>query len=89
MSVRDFELCTVPEFEAVVKAWHDKEEARMQTSWEIARMTAAITIQPHVKKKITPSSLLPFPWDKTKKKASPMSRDEHRRRFYELMNKKV
>ena len=26
---------------------------------------------------------------KTKEKASPMSRDEHRRRFYELMNKKV
>lgn len=87
MSVRDFELCTIPEFEAVVKAWYEKEEARMQTSWETTRMLAAITIQPHIKKKITPAKLLPFPWDKTKEEASPMSRNEHRRRFYELTRK--
>lgn len=87
MSVSDFEMCTPSEFEWTVKKWHENEEARLQSSWEMARTIATIMIQPHIKKKITPASLLPFPWDKTKEKASPISRDEQRRRFYDLMKK--
>lgn len=34
-----------------------------RSCWERMRMLASIVIQPHVKKKITPKRLLPFPWD--------------------------
>ena len=30
-------------------------------------MLAAITIQPHTKKKVTPEKLLPLPWEKKSK----------------------
>lgn len=85
MSVSDFEMCTPSEFESAVKMWHEKEEARLQSRWKMVRTMTTIMIQPHIKKKITPTSLLPFPWDKPKEKASPISRDEQRRRFYDLM----
>lgn len=50
---------------------------------------AAIVIQPHVKKKMTPRKLLPMPWDK--KKSTPrrghapgLTAEQQRRRLEEL-----
>lgn len=39
---------------------------RGQELQERARMVAAICIQPHVRKRITPRQLLPLPWDNKK-----------------------
>lgn len=52
------------EYAAAEKAFGELEEARMQRQWEMTRTLAAIAIQPHVRKRITPRELLPLPWDK-------------------------
>ncbi len=54
--------------------------------WERMRMNATITIQPHLKKKVTPRQVLPFPWEESKKKAEApkVSAEEARKRFERL-----
>ncbi len=62
------------------------QEDEMHDSWERMRMSATITIQPHIKGKMTPEKLLPFPWEKKRKpKAPKVSREEARKRFEELV----
>lgn len=51
-------------------------------------MLAAITIQPHVKKKITPQALLPFEWDKQKPKTEFVSKEEDKNRLERLCRKR-
>ncbi len=87
LSLDDFCRLTPGEFEAVCKAWRDYEERMMQDSWERMRMNATITIQPHIKGKMTPERLLPFPWEKSKKKAEApkVSAEEARKRFERLV----
>lgn len=52
-------------------------------------MLAAITIQPYVKKRLTPHGLLPFPWEKKKpmQKAPAVSKEEAKRRFETVLKK--
>ena len=66
MSHDDFCKCTFEEFESICDAWHEMTEGQYRDSWERARIVAAICIQPHVKKRITPRQLLPLPWDNKK-----------------------
>lgn len=60
-------------------------EAQNRDAWERARITAAIIIQPHVKKKLSPKQLLPMPWDKIKEKPRheepQLTAEEKRKRF--------
>lgn len=82
------------EFTAAVEAYNKREELRMQRQWDMVRTLAAITIQPHVKKRVTPMQLLPLPWDKAaetdekatgeKKEVKILTAEEHRRRKEEL-----
>jgi hypothetical protein len=57
------------------------------------RMLATITIQPHVKNKISPEKLLPFPWEEAMqgntKKLKPLSAAENLKRFEELINRRT
>lgn len=74
------------EFEAVTRAWTEMRETAERQEWERMRMLATLGIQPHVKKKLTPQQLLPFPWDGDKKKrrgheAAPASSPERFRRI--------
>lgn len=54
-------------------------------------MLAAIVIQPHLKKKVTPQKLLPFPWEgatkKQRGKAQQLTAAESLKRFEELAKK--
>ncbi len=63
-------------------------EGQVQDAWERARTVAAIAIQPHVKKKLTPQQLLPLPWDKKKqnRKQGPtkLTAEEKRKRFEDV-----
>ena len=63
----------------------------MHDSWERMRMSATIGIQPHIKGKITPEKLLPFPWEKSKKKAEApkVSAEEARKRFERLAGEEL
>lgn len=87
MSRRDFEASTPGEFEAICRAYHEAEESRMRESWERTRMLAAIVIQPHVKKRVTPRELLPFPWDNRRPDAPVISKEEQRRRVGEILKR--
>ena len=51
--------------------------------WDCRWTNATISIQPHIKGKMTPEKLLPFPWEKCKKKAEApkVSAEEARKRF--------
>lgn len=63
MSVDDFCKCDFDEFEAICRAWQEISDARCRDLWERMRTLASITIQPHIRKKITPKQLFPLPWD--------------------------
>ena len=54
--------------------------------WDCRWTNATISIQPHIKGKMTPEKLLPFPWEKCQKKdeAPKVSAEEARKRFERL-----
>ena len=87
MPLDDFCRLTPDEFGAVCKAWNERQEQLMRDGWERMRMNATIGIQPHVKGRVTPERLLPFPWEKSKKKAEApkVSAEEARKRFERLI----
>jgi hypothetical protein len=88
MSHDDFCKSTFGEFESICKAWREMTEGQAQDAWERARTVAAIAIQPHVKKKLTPQQLLPMPWDKKKQNrkqgSTELTAEEKRKRFEEV-----
>lgn len=63
MRLDDFCRLTPGEFDAVVRAHIEEEEKTLHGDWERMRMLATITVQPHVKGKMTPEKLLPLPWE--------------------------
>lgn len=43
------------------------------------RMLATIVVQPHIKKKLAPKDLLPFPWEQVSKhEIVPLQKDKER-----------
>lgn len=87
LSLDDFCRLTPGEFEAVCKAWHEQREQVTQDNWERMRMSATIGIQPHIKGKITPQKLLPFPWEQHHKAEVPAVSAKEARRRYEKLTK--
>lgn len=91
MSREDFCACTPREFEEAARSFRQWHEAQRRDEWERMRLLACITVQPHVKGRVTPQGLMPLPWDNEgmqKKAAAPaMSKEEQRKRF-ELLAKR-
>jgi len=89
MALTDFCLLTPEEFQSAYQAWADMTEQRERSAWERMRIQAAITIQPHVKGRITPQRLLPFPWEtqpkKPRRKAT--TAEEDKKRMEEVLRK--
>lgn len=88
MSYDDFCRCTPEEFKATTEAWNEMREAEERSSWERMRLLATITIQPHVRSRLTATKLLPFPWDKgqeEKRKAAIPTKEESRKRMERLV----
>lgn len=75
LSYDDFCRLTPDEFNSVFKAYLDQEQSQHKDNWERMRMLACITIQPHVKNKLTPQKLLPLSWDNRRK--SNKAKTEH------------
>ncbi len=88
MSHDDFCKCTFIEFESICRAWRDMTEGRSHDAWDRTRTVAAICIQPHVKRRITPHQLLPLPWDnkpiKRKNTAPELTPEEKQKRFEKI-----
>jgi len=90
LAYEDFCRLTPDEFAAVCEAYHDHEETLLHDQWERMRLLATITIQPHVKGKVTPERLLPLPWEQPKTKKTsprPVSKEEDRKRFEQLLKR--
>lgn len=79
ISYDDFCKCTYEEFESICKAWHEMTEGQNRDAWERARIIATISIQPHIKKKLTPGQLMPLPWDKKRKSSEARPKSSQRR----------
>ncbi len=67
------------------------DETAYRGEWERVRRLAAISIQPHVKKTVTPKKLLQFPWDdarEERKDSRPRpTAEEGRKRFEEMVRR--
>lgn len=88
LSYDDFCRLTPPEFSAVCKAFADRLEHLEQSDWERMRTLACVTIQPHVKKRMTPRQLMPFPWDGKHKDSTPkMSHEERMKKAREALKR--
>ncbi|MDO5395654.1 MAG: hypothetical protein Q4F07_06790 [Bacteroidales bacterium] len=91
LSLDDFCNCDYDEFESICRSWSEMTEGQTREAWERARMIATICIQPHLRKRISPQKLLPFPWDKKKaeikRQNSELTPEQRRRRFEELVHR--
>lgn len=88
----DFCRLTPDEFTAVADAWREHDDLLRREEWERMRLLATITIQPHVRRKLKASELLPFPWEKetqwANRPAAPrMTRTEQLARMEEVMRR--
>lgn len=64
MGIGDFCQCTPREFAAILKAWGEGRDGAERAAWERMRLLAAVAVQPHLRKRITPARLVPLPWDR-------------------------
>lgn len=90
LSYDDFSRLYPDEFESICKAYSDSREADQHGAWERMRMLATITIQPHIKSKMTPQKLMPLPWDKhhiERPDAPKLTPEERQERFKKLAAK--
>lgn len=87
MSRADFCACHIDEFEAIAKAWMEREENHERQEWERLRTLAAITIQPHIRKKLTARQLMPLPWDRPERKEEKLTMAERKKRAAEAARK--
>lgn len=62
MSYDDFCRCTLIQLQSAVKAHRDYSTSERRDAWERARWVAMVTVQPHVKRRLSLSDL-PLPWD--------------------------
>ena len=70
MSVNEFYDCTFEEINAIVKGYVSKREFYTRQHWEAARMIAYNTVLPHTKKRLKPTDIIEFSWEKEEKTES-------------------
>lgn len=81
MSYDDFSRCTLIQLRAAVKAHREYSESVRRDAWERTRWEAMVTVQPHVKRRLSLRDL-PLPWDDERRgeaaERPAMSADERR-----------
>ncbi len=90
LSYDDFCRLTPTEFDHVYREFKNLQDAEYKDNWERMRLLATITIQPHLKKKVTAKKVLPLSWDKPDKpdiKAPRLTAAESRKRFEAVLKK--
>ena len=68
MDLATVEKMTLPLLGAAIKGWEEVEQRRTREAWEMTRWQACALLQPHMSKgkKLRPSDLIRFPWEKGK-----------------------
>lgn len=87
ISLDDLCRLTIHQFVCARDAWTEEREDSERCRWERMRTLAAITVQPHTRRRVTPRALLPFPWDRTRDTAPVQGKDEAMARMRMMMNK--
>lgn len=89
LTLNEWQSLTPEEWTAVATAYNQAREQQSHEAWERMRLHATLTIQPHVKGRLTPMRLLPFPWETTNNAAPApqLSKEEARARFVQLMQR--
>ncbi|MBD8980843.1 MAG: hypothetical protein EGR83_02130 [Bacteroides cellulosilyticus] len=81
ISLDDFRRCTPAEFAAIYRVWQQHDERNVQDGWERTRFLACCILQPYSKKKLSPTDVCRFSWERkreqeTKKEVSTKERFE-------------
>lgn len=89
MRREDWNNLTVEEWNAISVAYYSEMERGDRDAWERMRTLACIAVQPYSKKKLTPRTLLPLPWDNEEKRkaAKLVSKEEDRQRLEEILER--
>lgn len=98
LSLDDFCGLTQEEFESVSSNYTSQRDFFVRNGWERMRQHAAISIQPHLRKKISARQLLPFSWDKetgkkkdeegeNKYERKKQGKDAAKKRFLEIVRR--
>ena len=61
---------TFDEFNNALTGMYELMEQREQREWERTRWMATMLLNPHTKKRLTPTDLIEFPWEKKSKPAA-------------------
>ena len=67
MTIDELYDLTPRSFSNKMIGYSQREEMIMQNHWEQTRMIVHSCLSPHLKKKMKPTELMPFDWDKKKK----------------------
>lgn len=89
MRREDWENLSIEEWNAISFAYYSGIDREDRGAWERMRTLACLTVQPYSKKKLTPRTLLPLPWDNEEKRkaAKLVSKEEDKRRLEELLER--
>lgn len=64
MSVSDAYGMTLGELGLVIEAWQQTRTEELQASWEQTRFLALCSLMPYSKKRLKPTDLVMFDWEK-------------------------
>lgn len=63
-------------------SWRERQESFSRDAWERARWLGTVSVQPHVRRSLSPRDLLKLPWDEPPMCDVPrLSREEGERRM--------
>ena len=68
MSLGDIYSMTPEELGMVIEAWQQMRTEESRTSWEQTRFLALCALMPYSKKRLKPTDIVVFEWDKAGKK---------------------
>ena len=77
MNCDEFYDLTPRSFSNKLLGFNSYQERIMQDNWEQTRLIVHSTLSPHIKKRISPKELLPFPWDNKRKRKVKVASREH------------
>lgn len=87
ITVQDFENLYTDEWDEACKAWGEMVQLNEQHNWERNRWLAACILQPWAKKALKPTDLALFPWENNKTTAPQLSKEQHRKRMQQALEK--